>query len=147
MLSGLSDFDATVQALDTPDKLADWMRKNLYYRADVGVDSWNPPEKTFREGRGDCDDYARFAAYVLNKHGGYNAKLLGIQPERGEWHMTCLFREKDGTYSTMCNKGYKRHFSNRIEDVIRHFNRGNVKYKIYDASGFYLASGKVDEHQ
>lgn len=142
MLSEHSDFEATVQALDTPEKLFAWMNRNLYYRSDIGVDFWNSPEKTFRDGGGDCDDFARLSAYILSKH-GYSAKLLGIQPERGEWHMTCLFRERDGMYSTIGTKGYKRTFSHRIEDVIKRFNRGNVKYKVFTPSGSYLASGKV----
>ena len=97
-------FSAVVQRLDTPQKVYDWMSTNIVYRSDQGPeDEFRDAETTFKLGYGDCDDYAKFADYVLSKH-GYSTTLVSIFTAK-QGHTVCVWKDTDEKLNQLSNTG------------------------------------------
>ncbi len=69
------EFMAVVKGLDTPQKISDYMMENFEYELH---DLWTPsPYFLWKRGKGDCNDFATFGAFVANYH-NYETYLIKI---------------------------------------------------------------------
>lgn len=113
----VKDFEETIRKLNTPFKIASWLAANVKYVPDTG-EYWQTALETFNRRIGDCDDFARFACYCLNRH-GYEAYILTMW-DASSGHATALF-EGDKGYETIGTCGLVRHRTDRIEIVVGFF--------------------------
>jgi len=100
-----ASFQETISSLDTPEKLSDWMLKNIEYEShyeiwvETGVQYIASPEEIFESKCGDCADFAVFACAVLEYH-GYETEILGIEvasdPSKG--HAVCVYQSSSLLY-------------------------------------------------
>ncbi len=88
--------------LKTPEAVAHYMWKNFVFERDqrqFGVEEyWQSPEKMLVSGKGDCEDFALFAAKIL-KTNGLHAFVFNIYGN-GYGHSVCLVLE-NGNYSVI----------------------------------------------
>jgi len=91
--------------INTPDKYAMWLAKNIKYKADAAGDIWSSPKETLDRLYGDCEDYALLSAAVLRVL-GYESKIM-VLGTSGQDHAICVF-EKDGHYLWFDNNELKR---------------------------------------
>ena len=88
--------------LQTPEQIARYMWRHFAYETDQrqfgNQDHWQTPEEFMKNGKGDCEDFARFA-YELLKLNGYEAYLLNIYGGHYS-HTVCVFKE-NGKYQAI----------------------------------------------
>lgn len=54
------------------------------------IEYWASPEETLACGlRGDCDDFAKLAQYLLDKN-GIKSRLVECKVETGDYHLICI---------------------------------------------------------
>ncbi len=84
-----SNFEETVDKLDTPEKAA-WYTGN-YFRYEDDNDYSNPGE-VFNTKKGNCVEQMGFQAYALRQHGyeSYILQHIAI----GSAHGICMYRDK-----------------------------------------------------
>lgn len=85
-----------LEEISTPEELAQWMSRHFEFREDeslVGsLDYWQRPEEFLRRRQGDCEDYALFAQYILQKM-GIEAYVVSLYGERGYAHTITVFKD------------------------------------------------------
>lgn len=68
--------------LDSTDPLRSvntFVNTSLSYKADTpGNDYWQSPTESYKLKTGDCEDYAVYKYWILNKHYGYSLTRLAI---------------------------------------------------------------------
>lgn len=82
-----------------------WSLANVaYIMEERGRDDWKSPRKLLEDSEGDCEDFAILAYASLRKHGlaPSNVRITYIYTNQGA-HMTCRFRDEDGTWWEMDN--------------------------------------------
>ena len=97
-----ADFQETVNLLDNPQKLSQWMLDNIRYEShyeiwkETGVNYIATPGEIFENKAGCCAEFAVFACYVLQYH-GYEAKILQIKVETdiSKNHTVCTYQSSD----------------------------------------------------
>lgn len=100
-----TSFSTTVSDLDTPQKVYSWMQQNFTYNADVtSADEFRDPQTTFNLKSGDCDDYARFADYVLKQH-GYKSDVMSVYNSK-QGHSVCVWADANGKLNYLSNNSY-----------------------------------------
>jgi len=83
-------FISLLNQLDNPQKLQQWLEKNIKYKEHDG--KYTPYEfYLFREG--DCGDYACFVCYILNYH-DYDVNFVGMQAS-DSGHGIAVFKNKN----------------------------------------------------
>ena len=100
------EFLETVNILDNPEKLSEWILDNIEYQSsyeeyqETGFDYNTSPDETFANGVGNCAEFAILACYVLEHH-GYNPVILSIQVESKPWkgHAVCVYESSGSLYS------------------------------------------------
>jgi len=90
------EFDEVTSRLNLPELVNLYKLKKIYYVSDI-VDFAKPPEKTFEQGCGDCEDYALFIAYCLEKN-GYDAKVLNSWKGGSDGHTIATYKENEEIY-------------------------------------------------
>lgn len=73
------------------DEYSSWLRKNIKYTRDKGLDVWAYPLEFLSRGCGDCEDFAFLNKKVLNLL-NYKADVLSIMNFRVN-HAICVFKE------------------------------------------------------
>lgn len=99
-------FNATVRALDTPEKLHEWMKANMRYIPET-VNEYCHASVVYQRGGDDCDGLAIFARYVLSKH-GYETWHMGVDNHAMWGHNVAPFRDRDGQLYFMDNFATRR---------------------------------------
>jgi hypothetical protein len=93
----------------TPEAIDTFMQVCFEYVSDLehhGLEEhWQDPFTTHELKRGDCEDYALYAWYVLRRN-GYEAHVLAVFTEH-EGHAVCVF-EEHGRFHSICNEGLER---------------------------------------
>ncbi|MEW6617821.1 MAG: hypothetical protein AB1422_00465 [bacterium] len=89
-------FEETVAALDTPEKISSYMGQFFSYYSEGRIIPQTPRE-TFEKKRGDCDDQARFASYVLTQH-GYEAYVFCYAGRR-VGHGISVYKDYNGKWN------------------------------------------------
>lgn len=88
--------------ISSPDKIANYLWKNFKFESDRSIfgqeDYWQTPNEFLSRGKGDCEDFAVFAQYLL-KQRGISSFILNIYG-RGEGHTVCVFKE-NGKYQAI----------------------------------------------
>ena len=104
------DFDFPSEILNTPDKVAYYMRHHLKFIYDAPCyNHFQSAQETFMRGGGDCEDSAMFAFQVLSQNGwsfmgngwgdsgnwvgGFNVQWVEADPRGG--HAVCLYKPSD----------------------------------------------------
>lgn len=72
----VEEFDKIVDKYD-PYVLVEFMRTIWTYQVDKFTDVSLLPQLSFAEAKGDCDDFARLAAYIYNRR-GYKTYYVGM---------------------------------------------------------------------
>ena len=87
-------FAETVSPLNTPEKIASYLWKHFAFEHDQRLfgkaDYWQSPSEFLSRGRGDCEDFAVFAAEALKTH-KIPAFILNIYGQRYA-HTICIFK-------------------------------------------------------
>ena len=67
--------------------LATWLDREIVYTRDKKeIDEWQTPRRTFERRKGDCEDYAILAQYVLGR-----GNILCVRNEVGKRHAVLIF--------------------------------------------------------
>jgi len=100
------DYNEMIVALDTPLKVQAWMYSKLKYdRFDI-FDTWQPPQQTFADRRGDCEDWMLLANECLRHK--YEAYPL-IMIRNGSGHATYLIKHGTNKWESVGTYGKMRH--------------------------------------
>ena len=112
-------YDLASRINRSPEQVAEFVRDRVEYRSDVaGVfvnhrgikrrvtdDYCQTPLDTYLRGYGDCEDFAVFAASLLNRF-GYQAKLYAFYKRNdNEGHAVCVVKE-GSRFSVISNGKY-----------------------------------------
>jgi len=92
-----TNFSYVIESLDTPQKAVEYTDAKFIFTYHDGCISY-PPEEFFRNGKGDCKDYATFLSYVLAHH-GYDAQIVAfkyLKDNKRNGHVVTFFKQADG---------------------------------------------------
>ncbi len=117
-----AEFQETINLLDSPQKLSQWMIENIksesyYEREKESGTSYTPtPQETFEARSGNCRVFAVFACYILQYH-DYEAEILSIKVESDESmnHVVCVYRSDGSLY--VINNGRMEGPYQNYEDI------------------------------
>jgi hypothetical protein len=94
------DIESLSGDINTPEKLSDWMQRNLKYISKYGrKNKYQTVGETLEKKTGNCFDQAIFAFTVLRKN-KYDAYIMLIQHLVNERmnHAICVFKQNDKIY-------------------------------------------------
>lgn len=105
-------------ALVTPELIARYIWKNFSVESDRRQfgenEHWQSPEELLRTRKGDCEDFALFAAEVL-KANGISSFLVNIYGRKFA-HTICIFKE-NGKYQILDGSKIKRINASTLNEV------------------------------
>jgi hypothetical protein len=90
-------FEEVVSALDTPEKIAGYVRGFKYLDDHNDISGWfdlYTPQEVFQNNGGNCTEQSGFEAYILRQH-GYEAYTLG-EIARSFTHAICIYKDEHG---------------------------------------------------
>ena len=130
-------FSSVVSDLKTPEEVYNWMQSNFSYQADkVAADEFRAPEETFQLRHGDCDDYARFAEYVLKQH-GYEAEGVSVySSDRG--HAVCVWKDSTGKCNYLSNNSIRMISADDLNAVSKDIYSDWKVYSVYPSNDGFL---------
>ena len=146
-----TSFQETISSLDTPEKLSDWMLKNITYESghyevwvETGIMYRATPEEIFESKCGCCAEFAIFACAVLEYH-GHETKIFGISvasdPSQG--HAVCVYRSSSLLY--IINVGRIEGPYQTYRDIAFALNKDWSEYYLYYSWSTYQELGYPDE--
>jgi len=110
---------ALAQSYPTPERLAQFLRKNVAFRDDVRIfgqaDYWQEPEEFLGRRVGDCEDYALLSQAVLLQQ-GRDAFVFSLYGQQGYAHTVCVFVEK-GRYHVINQDRVVRYAARSLQDL------------------------------
>ena len=126
-------FDEVTSRLNLPELVNLYKTKKLVYYSDTWAGDAQHPEETFKRKGGDCEDYALFIAYCLEKN-GYDTKVLNSWKGGSDGHTVATYEENGKIY-------YLHH---ELFDLISHrissFPKGRGPFKSYKELGRAIQS-------
>jgi len=131
------EFITTIEELDTPQKISDYMIDNFTHERH-GL--WTPsPYTLWKTGKGDCNDFATFGVFVAHWHGyeTYTIKLIYIGMFWEHW--LGVYLEDDG-FSYTDNKSY------RIYDYLNDIYGFNSFKEVVDFACIHHPEWKLKEY-
>jgi len=137
------EFMQTVEILDTPEKIGNYMENNFEYQMNLFY-TLNP-YMLFKTKKGDCSDFAKFGMFIANFH-GYETFLTKIYFKGSIYYHEIAIYKEDGKYNFSSNNIYFPVNRNSLRECIRmyfyYYNQKGLKwYEIYDYSSNYLMGG------
>jgi len=129
-----ASFQETISLLDTPEKLSNWMLKNIKYEShyETGINYRLSPEEIFESKCGCCAEFAIFACAVLEYH-GYEAEIFSISvasdPSKG--HAVCAYQYSGLRY--IINVGRIEGPYQTYRDIAFALNKDWTEYHFYDS--------------
>ncbi len=109
-----------MNGLKSPEDVEKFLRRHFNFREDQQLfgtfDYWQTPEEFWQKRAGDCEDFAIFSQYALQKL-GIDAHVVSIYGRGGYAHTVTLFVDGDG-YSVMNEDRLYRFRSRNLEDVL-----------------------------
>lgn len=144
-----ASYQETISSLDTPEKLSDWMLKNIKYESDyeiwleTGVHYIASPEEIFASKCGCCADFAVFACAILEYH-GYKAEILGIEvwSDLSRGHAVCVYHSSSLLY--IINVGWIEGSYQTYQEIAFDYNKNWSKYRLYYSWETYQKLGYPD---
>jgi len=100
------EFIATINELDTPYKVWQYMEENFTYKSHP-YNAVNPYE-LWQTGLGDCNDFSTWFAFVLNYH-GYEIYQIRILKDYNHWLGVVVL--EDIGYAWLSNLKYYPYFA------------------------------------
>lgn len=130
------EFVNLVYQLDSPQKICQYMEKNINYKVQNGP---HTPYQTYLSEEGDCSDYAIFAISIAHFH-GYESNRVMIEWTNNEKHSIVVYDMGDHyTYSSVYL--YFIQSFNSIEACVNHCTSdyGYIisDYKVYGWDYYY----------
>jgi len=141
-----ANFQETISSLDTPEKLSDWMLKNIKYESyyETGINYRLTPEEIFESKCGCCAEFAIFACVVLEYH-GYETEIFTISvasdPSKG--HAVCVYHSSGLLY--IINVGRIEGPYQTYHDIAFALNKDWSEYHLYDSWSTFQELGYPDE--
>ena len=71
------NFEHIVSWLNDPELIQYWINKNISYKSEK-INYGQSPKQTFKRKTGDCEDYAIFGVYCLDRSGYDSAVVTSI---------------------------------------------------------------------
>jgi len=128
-------FETEISQLDTPLKVQAYMDRYFKYTKDVlPEDRWKPAKKTWKEQKGDCEDYAIFAVACLQH---LNVEIFCMYND-DSGHATTLI--KNGNFTTIGTFGYKNHSHKSYSKLAEHWYKDWESYSRYDKNIEFIES-------
>lgn len=133
-----SDYKKTIDDLKgNPWKVQAYLLSEIRYRKDTKPEHhWQPPEKTWKDKAGDCEDWAIFALECLKST--HNCNILCMY-KKDSGHATLLIKDGNKSWRSIGTFGFMKH-KGVISDIIPNW-RGYEKwtyYKLYDEEIDYM---------
>ncbi|MEW6606633.1 MAG: hypothetical protein AB1414_04140 [bacterium] len=127
-------FEETVAALDTPEKISSYMDQFFSYYSEDRIIPQTPRE-TFEKKRGDCDDQARFATYVLTQH-GYEAYVLCYAGRR-VGHGISVYKDYNGKWNAIEYGDIFYAQADNPEELITKIEPAMIRYVLFKPDDNY----------
>jgi len=111
-----------------------WLKKNIVYQKDAGLDDWASPRDTLNRKYGDCEDFSFLNQAVL-KLMGYSPQVLNLIA-LGRSHAICFFKE-NAVYCFFDNNRFVRTDCKTIREFAKYLftiYRCNALAKIHTDS-------------
>jgi len=126
------NFEKVINSLNTPEKIADWIKKNIKYVSKYGINDFNDPEKTFEIKEGNCAEMAKLTFYLLKKH-GYNPYLMVIQLSSNDPknHVVCIYITKNKKINKIDNGRLSTGYNSYKAIAAKH-DQNWWRYILYD---------------
>ena len=131
-----ASFQETISSLDTPEKLSDWMLKNIEYEShyeiwvETGIMYRATPEEIFESKCGCCAEFAIFACAVFEYH-GYETEIFTISvasdPSKG--HAVCVYQSSSLLY--IINVGRIEGPYQTYQDIAFAYHKDWSQYRLY----------------
>jgi len=141
-----TSFQETISSLDTPEKLSDWMLKNIEYEShyETGINYRLTPEEIFESKCGCCAEFAIFACAVLEYH-GYETEIFTISvasdPSKG--HAVCVYQSSN--LLNIVNVGRIEGPYQTYQDIAFTLNKDWSEYHLYYSWSTFQELGYPDE--
>ena len=120
------EFINTIEKLNTPEIICDYMRNNFTYKENPYHST--DPYQTWLDRTGDCNDYATFAIFVAHWH-GYEVYQMHIYLKNlKDTHYLAIYVEDGYSYSSL-ESYFPLQFNTFLEIADR---RTWSKYIVYD---------------
>ena len=104
--------------LSSPEQIARYIFRNFSYETDRDQfgkdDKWQTPEELLSSRKGDCEDFAFFAAEIL-KANGISSLLINIYGSNFA-HTVCVFKE-NGKYHVIDGKEVIRYNAQSLDEL------------------------------
>ncbi len=135
-MQGLNDknFEETVAALNTPEKVASYMDQFFQYYHDDRVIPQTPRE-IFEKKMGDCDDHARFASWVLTHH-GYESYALTYYGRKVS-HGICVYKNHHGKWNAIEYGNIFYAQADNPEELMAKIEPNMLKYTLFKPNDNY----------
>jgi len=146
----VASFQETISSLDTPEKLSDWMLKNIEYEShyeiwvETGIMYRATPEEIFESKCGCCAEFAIFACAVLEYH-GYEAEIfcISVASDSSQGHAVCVYQSSN--LLNIVNVGRIEGPYQTYQDIAFALNKDWTEYRIHDSWSTYQEQGYPDE--
>lgn len=127
------EFIETIETLDTPKKICQYMKDNFIYKENI---FYNPdPYELWLCHEGDCNDLCTWAMFVADYH-NYETHQIHIS-FKGTFikHVLAIYRE-DNKYNYSNIKAYCPICASSFSEIISHYFTNHElelkSYKVYD---------------
>ena len=97
------EFINTIEILDTPEKICNYMLDNFTYELHL-LNILNPYQLYITQ-KGDCDDFANFSIFISNYH-GYETFLIKIHYKNCAINHYLAIYKENGLYNFSDNQNY-----------------------------------------
>ena len=115
-------------AVKTPEALVKVLKKEFKYADDHRLlgheDYWQSPEEFWNRKAGDCEDFALFAQYVLEKQ-GIETQVVSLYGAGGYGHTIAVFK-RNGNYNVVNEDRLAYYNASSLEEVLTRVNPGWV---------------------
>ena len=128
------EFINTIETLDAPEKICNYMKENFIYEPHL-LYILNPYQLYITQ-KGDCDDFANFSIFISNYH-GYETFLIRIKwKNEFSFHYIAIYKE-NGKYNYSSNTVYYPINVSTLKEIIEHclsiyYEYEPKNYTIYD---------------
>ena len=121
------EFIKTIETLDTPEKICNYMKDNFTYKPSV---SYNlDPYQLWLTKKGDCNDFCSFAIFIANYHNYVTYQIHIYFKKTFIKHVLAVYLENNQyTYSN--NKAYYPLYVSSFDEIISHYFNFPIEYEL-----------------
>ena len=131
-----SEFIATVESLDTPEKACQYVMDNFEWEKHILNYSPYQVWLVNKANTGDCNDMACFLAFVTHYHGYEIYQIVTRFKGTLISHALCVFVEEE-QYTYSSNQYYHPIYVDTFKEIVDHYERSLeiTSYKVFDYEG------------